>query len=412
MSDPKPVEKIELSEKYLGWRILFFILFVILAVSSFGSCINSLFSAETGWQEIEANSTTVNCSSDFVFMYYLGGSGVDATTENKALKLVYTEACEMAHKLFHNKETFEDVINVCYINQHPNEVLEVDAGLYEAFSVIEKYGNRNIYMAPVYGQYDEIFYVNDESELVNYDPYSSAEVAADYAEIATYANNPEMVDIQLLGDNKIKLHVSEEYLAYAEENYITDFIDFFWMKNAFVTDYLADYLIESGYTMGSLSSYDGFSRTLDTTENSYSFNIYDREEMTVYPAAVMQYSGTRSVVYLRDYMMSEMDLQHYYALSNGEVRTSYIDVADGFPKTAIDNLYSYSDELGCAEVLMQVIPVYVTEEFQTEAVAALAEAGIYSIYCEESVIKYNDASLVLTEILNEESVKYTTEFVE
>jgi len=405
------VEKIELSDKNIGWRLSFFILFVVIAATAFASCVNSFFSKDPGWYQIETNSSDeAHCGNEFIFMYNLGLSQ-DATKENRALTILYTEACEMAHKLFHNKETFEGVNNVCYINQHPNEVIEVDSGLYKAFSVIDAYENRNLYMAPVYSQYDEIFLCQDDSQLVNFDPRMSEEVAAEYAEIATYANNPEMVDVKLLGDNKIQLYVSEEYLAYAEENYITEFIDFFWMKNAFVTDYLAETMIEKGYTHGTLTSYDGFSRTMDTSENSYSFNIYDRVDETLYPAGVMQYQGANSLVYFRDHMLSDMDWQHYYALSNGEVRNSYVDVTDGVSKAATDSYYVYAKDMSCAEVLLKAIPVYVTEEWSEDAVAELAAAGIYSVYAEDGVVKYNDTSLVVTELLDEEEMKYTAELV-
>ena len=405
------IEKIELSEKNIGWRLAFFILFVVIAASAFTSCVNSFFSKDPGWYQIETNSSDeAHCGNDFVFMYNLGVNG-DATDENRTLSILYTEACQMAHKLFHNKETFEGVNNVCYMNQHPNEVIEVDPGLYKAFSVLDAYANRNLYMAPVYNQYDEIFYCDDDSKLVNYDPRMSEEVAAYYAEIAAFANNPEMVDLQLLGNNKVQLYVSEEYLAYAEENYITDFIDFFWMKNAFVTDYLAEELIAKGYSHGTISSYDGFIRAMDVSETSYSFNIYDRVDLTIYQAAVMQYEGPQSLVYFRDHMMSDMDWQHYYVLSNGEVRNAYVDAADGVSKAATDSFYAYGKDMSCAEVLMQALPVYVADELSVEAVAQLADAGVYSIYCEDSVIKYNDTSVTFADVLNEDGVKYTTELV-
>jgi len=408
----KPVEKIELSEKHIGWRIAFFILFLVTAAASFASCVNTLFSTEPGWHEIEVDSAgDTNCGSEFVFMYYLGGSGVDATAENKALKIIYTDVCEMAHKLFHNKETFEGVNNVCYINQHPNEVIEVDAGLYKAFEVIKQYEDRSIYLAPVYNQYDEIFYCEDDSQLVYFDPRLNEEVAADYAEIATFSNDAGMVDIQLLGENKIKLYVSEEYLTYAEENYITEFIDFFWMKNAFVTDYLADELISRGYTLGTISSYDGFTRILDSSENSYSFNLYDRVDLTIYQTAVMQCKGPQSMIYFRDYMMSDMDWQHYYVLSNGEMRTSYVDVADGLSKEATDSFYAYGRNMTCAEVLLKAIPAYIAEELSEKIVEALAGTGVYSIYCEDGVIKYNDEDLVLSNVLDEEDIKYKAEYI-
>ena len=164
--------------------------------------------------------------------------------------------------------------------------------------------------------------------------------------------------------------------------------------------------------MGTISSYDGFTRTLDVSENSYSFNIYDRADLTLYQAAVMQYTGPQSMVYFRDYMMSEIDWQHYYVLSNGEVRTAYVDVADGISKEATENFYVYASNLGCAEVLMQAIPVYVAEELSVDAAAELAEKGVYSIYCEDGVIKYNDADLVLADVLSNENITYTSELVE
>ena len=61
------------------------------------------------------------------------------------------------------------------------------------------------------------------------------------------------------------MSVSDDYLAFAEKNFISDFIDFSWMKNAFITDYVADVMIDNGYTLGSLTSYDGFTRNLDQT---------------------------------------------------------------------------------------------------------------------------------------------------
>ena len=409
---PKPVEKIELSEKHIGWRIFFFILFVVIAATAFAYGINSLFTTEPGWQEIEADAAAgVNCGNEFVLMYHLGISGRDATVENKALKIIYTDACELAYKLFHNKETFDDVTNICYINQHPNEEIVVDDALYQAFSIIQRNGDRRLYLGPVYDQYEEIFYCEDDTMLVNYDPLLNEELAAEYAMIADYANNPQMIDIKLLDDNKIMLEVSKEYLAFAEEHYITQYIDFFWMKNAFVTDYLADTLIENGYTAGTISSYDGFSRNLGKMEESFSFNIYDRMGQTIYPAAVMQYSGTRSIVYLRDYMMNNQDEEHYYVMEDGTIRTSYIDVNDGIAKTATDNLYAYSEQLGCAELLLKAAPVYVTDDFSEEAVKELTASGVYIIYCEDNTIKYNDASLVLTDFFDESGITYKKAYV-
>lgn len=409
----RPVEKVELSEKNVALRLFLVITCVVIAAAAFAYGFQSLFSQETGYQEISVDAgAEANCGNEFVFMYHLGMNGTSATAENKALTLIYTEAAENAYQLFHNSAEFEGVKNVSYINAHPNEVIEVDEVLYEAFATVQEYANRHIYLAPIYRYYNDIFYCNDDSGLVDFDPYLNSEIATYYQELATFAMDVNSVELQLLGDNKVSLYVSDAYLSYAKENGITDFIDFAWMKNAFIIDYFADVMIEKGYQFGTISSYDGFTRNLDMSDNEYAFNIFNLDNQNVYTAGIMKYSGMRSMVFLRNYPMNNIDGGHYYELENGEIRTSYLDVKDGCCKSSIDSLISYSSELGCAQVLMQMIPIYITDTFDKDAVLSLADTGIYSIYCEDSVIYYNEESLVLTELYQKEDVKYQTSFVE
>ncbi len=400
--------EIKLSNKHMNRRLLLFILLLAAGFTAFGFALNALLSTEEGWKEIEANATTdINCASDFVFLYNLGAGDVSATVENKAITLVYTEAVEHAYKMFTNDQGYADVNNIYYLNQHPNEEVVVEDTLYQAFELLEQYENRHLYLGPVYVMYDDMFYAGDEFETKDFDPYVNEEVATYYSEIAAFARNSEAVELLLLGDNKVKLFVSEEYLAYANENGITSFIDFFWMKNAFITDYLAECMMEKGYTLGSISSFDGFSRNLDESDIAYSFNIYDRLENTIYPAGVMQYSGTQSIVYLRDYVMNELDVRHYRAMENGETRNSYLDMQNGKCKAVIDSLVSYSETKGCAEVLLNVAPIYIAEEFDEAAVDTLTESSIYSIYCMDTEIRYNDGDVKITDLFEQDGVKYT-----
>ena len=60
------------------------------------------------------------------------------------------------------------------------------------------------------------------------------------------------------GENQVCLHVSDAYQAYAAEMGYTAYLDFFWMKNAFLIDYLADTIRGEGYQLGIISSKDGF----------------------------------------------------------------------------------------------------------------------------------------------------------
>lgn len=407
----RPVEKIELPENHSRGKVVAFILLLAVGVAALIYAFVSFMGVDSGWREIEVSASSENnCGSEFVFMYELGAGGVSASAENRALTALYTVASEQAYRMFNNDMSFEEMTNVYDINRHPNEVMQVEDALYQAFSLLQNHGNRYLYLAPVYNRYDDLFFCNDDSQLVDFDPYLSEEVREEYAKIAAFANDPDAVELQLLGDNQIRLYVSEEYLDYASREGITDFIDFFWMKNAFIVDYLAEVMISCQYTCGSISSYDGFVRNLEERDASYSFHLYDRLGQTVYPAAVMRYSGSMSIVYLRNYGMNSLDFQHYYELASGEIRTPYLDVRDGFCKSATDNLVSYSRDMSCAEILVLLTPIYIADTFRKEETAALADENIYSVYCEDNVIYYNDPSLILTQLYEGEDISYSVQY--
>lgn len=242
---------------------------------------------------------------------------------------------------------------------------------------------------------------------MDFDPRLSESVRQEYSELAAFAVDPTAIDLQLLGENQVRLYVSENYLAYAEQVGIVDFIDFSWMKNAFIVDYLAQVMTEHGYTHGSISSYDGFLCNLDDRDTLYSLNLFDRVGGVIYQAASMEYVGAMSVVYLRDYPINDMDELHYYELRNGEIRTPYLDVQDGLCKSAVGDLTAYSRTLGCAEILLQISPIYIADEFQKQALDSLSEREIYSIYCENQVIFGNDPELSLTRLYETDELHYS-----
>ncbi|MDE6620610.1 MAG: hypothetical protein K2K74_09030 [Lachnospiraceae bacterium] len=410
---PKPVKRIELFEGFPKSRFVLTIVLILIGVCALGYSVMSFLTVDTGWATIEAGSSEANCSNELIFQYYLGAGDKSATVEKKAVNILYTEAAEKAYQLFHTSQGFAGVNNLYYINQHPNEEIEVDEVLYEAFSMIKKHGNRAIYLAPVYAQYDNLFGCNDDAETINFDPCQNDEIVEYFAEIISFAENQDAIDIELLGGHKIKLVVSAAYLDYAAEIGFAEFVDFYWMKNAFIVDYIADTMKANGFVFGSISSYDGFVRNLDEASGlEYAFNIFDRDGKSVYQAGVMRYNHAMSIVYLRSYPANNsLDWQHYYVFRNGEIRTAYVDVADGYCKSAVDSLVSYSQNSSCAEVLLQVMPVYINDYFDAEKLMKLVPGGIYSIYCENNRILYNESSLVLTDLYDENGIQYTAEYI-
>ena len=407
-----PVQKIELPSVTPKWRWALVILLLVLGVGALVYTFVTLFSAQSGWQEIEVNATDdLSCAGDFTLLYNLGASGIAAPAESRALTALYTQAATDAFKLFTGDIGYYDVHNVYYINRHPNEVIELDEALYLALEQIVASGDRSIYLGPVYDTYNGLFTCQDDLLTVDFDPYQNEALRESFAEFASFARDAQSVDLRLMEDNKVELFVSDDYLAYAEAEEVTDFIDFYWMKNAFIADYLADTLIAGGYTLGTLSSHDGFIRCLDGVSGTeYALNLYDRVDTTIYPAAVMRYSGARAICALRGYPLIDSDLSRFYVFEDGQVRTPYLDTRDGLCRNAIDDLVLTSQEMGCAQQLLRAIPSFIADAFDASAVDALASEGIASVYCRERTIVCSDPSLTIADVLVSEGVSYTVTY--
>lgn len=397
MNLPK-VEKIQLSNKNITLRAVGAGILILIAVISFGVAISDFLNVQPGWQEITVESDNVNCSTDFIFSYDFTDYGGDASAAYKLLTSLYSEACEDAFRIFTKDVSQEGVYNLAYLNSHPNEVVTVDETLYEALALIQSSGNRHIYLAPVYVEYNRVFSSASAEEAAQFDPTQNPEVQSYIRELVAFGNDPEMIDLELLDNNQVCMRVSDAYLSYAEENQLDAFLDFGWMTNAFIIDYLAERLIEGGYTSGYLSSYDGFTRNLDTRGDSYSFNLFDDKGETIYVPAVFSSTEPISIVFLRDYPLDENDSWHYFDFGDNYIVTSHIDPADGACKSYYDNLVSYSGEAGCAEILMKMIPSYIADDFDPSVFDAWTEE-IYTIWFQDYTISHNDpnASIALAE---------------
>lgn len=405
------VQHIELSEKHKKVRLVLICVLIVIAAAAFTTALMSYLNGDPGWRTIEVSTSEVNCADDFIFNYYFPDTGRAAAAATKQITSLYTEAAEKAYWLFSADETKDDLVNVCYINRHPNEVLTVDPVLYDAFALLEGSGSRHLYLAGIYTEYDNLFFSESDAQAAYRDPVLDEETEDYVNQILAFVNDPAQVSLELLGDDQLRLNVSAEYLAFAEEYEIDGFIDFHWMSNAFITDYFADVMTEAGYTDGYFASFDGFTRNLHNAEESYSLNIFDLVDNGIYLAGRMEYTRPMSIVYLRGYPISQSDSWHYYAYADGRIVTSYIDPTDGLSRTAADTLVSYSGTDSCARILVRLLPVYIAGELDTAPLQTMAEDEIYSIWCRDQVIYYNDASLQLYDLLDDDGLRYTKELV-
>lgn len=404
-----PVTHVELSDKAPVKRIIIAASLMIIGAVLITYSIISWLTVNEGWSEIKTNSAAgVSCSGDLIFQYDLGRAGMSAAAENKLLAALYTEACNTAYQLFSPDREFFGVNNVYYINTHVGEEILVDETLYKAFELFEQHGSRILFAAPMYIDYVNLFYSDDDIIAREFDAYENPEVSEWLSELAVFVNDENHARLDLLGNNTVRLFISDEYADYAHKNGIASFVDFYWTKNAFIVDYIADRISENGFTFGNISSYDGFSRNLDSSGTAYTFNLFNRLNKIVHPAAGLSYSGKKSIVFLRAYSLNDKD-EIYYTYSSGEVRHSYIDTSDGLCRNSLENLVAYSENKRCAEILLSIIPAYIADEFDRNILEKALDDGIYAVYFDGTKILYNEKKAVIDIFENGNEIKFTTE---
>ena len=390
---PRPVKRIELDEKRIGPRLLLAAALLAVGGLFIAYGITQCKAVNDGWNIIPADSNAdTETAGEFTLLYELGAGELDTVSENKALTVAYTDAIERATQLFSSITAYEGVVNLRYLSDHPNEELTVDATLYAAFGLFERYGNRDIFLAPIIDDYLSIFTAADDTQVGYFDPRTNPDVRGYFDEVLAFVQDPAHIRLELLGNNRVRLHVSAEYLAFCEKEGITHLVDLGWMENAFVVDAVADALIAAGFTHGSLSSFDGFARKLDTRADvTYQVDVLDREGSVAHLAASMVYPvETRSLVSLRTYGLgSPYDALRYYETADGRRYFAYLDMADGLCRAALPNLVCASETLGCAEMALVLAPVYIVDELDVAALDALADAGIWHVRCEKKVLICN-----------------------
>ena len=402
----KPVKSIEVSDEKRKPKLILIVILLALGVSLIVWAVSSYLTVPAGWETIQVNTDLEEtCAGDFVFQYLLGDGEQAANREKVAIAEIYTDATKTAFQIFHESRLFDGVHNVAYLNQHVNEEVEVPEVLYHAFALLEKYDNKALYLAPIYREYVGMFVSDEDWVAKDYDPDQDEEQAAYFAEVLAFTTDENTVKLELLGNNKVKLSVSSEYQQYAKNHEITNFIDFYWMKNAFIVDYLAEQLTNAGYTKGSISSFDGFSRNMDTADRRYQLNIFDRVDQSIYQAGVLNYTGSLSMVSLRNYPTSSLAVQQYHQWDDGRYTSCHIDPVDGRSKSSINDLVGYGQDIACSEILLKLYPVYVTDVFDEGDLETITDVD--TIYCIDHTIYTSGAAAEITQLYKKGNIEYT-----
>lgn len=402
--------KVEVSEKNTRIRLMLVILLVALGVGLIAYAFHAMITKEPGWYTIELSDGTTGLGDEFIFNYRIGDAEVSAADEYKAVSTFYETELNRVYRLFDIYREYEGVVNLYTLNRHPGEVFEVDAVLYEAFERMEAAGSRILYMGPVFSEYRHLFGSQNDIEASRVDPRTDEENRLYLERVMAYVNDPAMVRLELLGENRVTLAVDESYRAFLKDNGVTDLIDFGWLTNAFIVDHVADAMTERGFTAGNITSYDGYTRNFDASGETYGFNVFDRTGGEAYPAAVAQYRSNIAMVFLRDYPMSTQDMTVFYAYADGRYVHRYASPVTGVYQSALHNLVSYAYDAGCAEVALGMADVFIAEAFDESKVQGMQGEGIYSIWCTDHTVFYNDEKMTLQDLYTDGTVSYKSEY--
>ncbi len=391
---PKPV--IEVEEKNFKVRAVLLVVCIAVALVSLGFWVYSMFKVDPGWYTITANTSVPNCGSELTFSYHIGANGADAKKEKEAVTDLYTQLCQEAYGLFTWDVEQVQEGGIRYVSDNRNQAVTVDGRLYDALALAKD--NRLLYMGPVTAEYAQMFQYTDQAIAAQYDPAQNPDLMAFITTLAGFVNDPEQVQLELLDNNQVRLYVSPAFLEFAAINGIEAFLDFGWLKNAFIVDYIADGLAAGGYDRGYLVSYDGYGRYLETPGTEFTLSVYDRLGQDIDRPAAITLSGPVSTVLLRNFPLNEADRWHYFAFDNGRVASVYVDPTDGVCKSATDNLLCYSRRESCAQMVLKAAPLFLTEELDEFALYELRKDDTFAVWAEGKQLRYTENGLKLAVI--------------
>ncbi len=375
----KEKETIEIDIKRPKLRIAIVIGLLVIGLSGIAIGLMSRLSTKSGWQQIDVSvSGNAHAGGDFTFSVYLEGGFMNQSA--RKLTTAYSDIAVRAYRIYDAENLYGGVNNLATLNRNPNTMKEIDPALYQSLKLLSSYENRSIFLGPVYEAYRGLFLCQSDAETPDFDPYVNAELRSYIEEILPFVNDPEMIRLEFSDNNQACLVVSDDYLAYAEENNITVFMDLFWMRNAFVGDYMADALEEYGVESGYLTSNDGFIRCMDESGRRFRLALTEMETGGAVITTYVDYSGPSAFVNVRGYPLDNTDTDLYYLYRDGRIVTAYIDPQDGWDHVGTDERIFYAYQTSCAEVLLKACPVILSGKITEKEAAALASEGVYTIF--------------------------------
>ncbi len=390
----KPVEKVEVSEKHIILRVVILIIAILGVIGSVIFIIVNLSTKDKGWTRIELSKNRLNDS--YYFYYNLGD---EPTKEYKELTNLYKAHLEKAYILFDAEEEFEGVNNVYYINNNPNKEITVDSLLYNSIKEVMDSGSNTIFMGGIVSYYDAVI-LGSASNATYYDIKTNDVMKERANKYISYINDTNHFEFKLLGDNKVKLYESEEFMKFLSD-YEVDVLNFSYLKNAFILDYLDQVFSSKLYKSGYIYSLDGYLLNLGS-HIEYTFDVLDETDSKVSKIASLKYAEKRNIVTFKNTITSSADLNYIKVLNDNTRRTYYIDNTDGISKEGVRYLTGYSSTNSLSKIALEMEKAYIADTFDS----SLLKNNNY-IWLNDKDINYTEEGLKFTTVIDGYKAVYT-----
>ena len=377
---------------------------VLLVAAAITTAVILISNADdnSGWQEIKAESVSSSLQNNFILNYDLS----DGSSRDKIAD-IYSDMLQHGYNIYDAKASTSHG-GIATLNKYVGQPIEISPELYSSLLLMANKSSRMHYLGPVYEIYKKLFTEPDPTAAPALDPQKNSELSRICTAIAAFACDDAAVKIELLSGNRVQLTISDEYEELVSSSNLSTYIDFGWMRDAFIVDLVADALKSAGYTNGTIASYSGFTRNLDTdADQDYTFGLYDKYRNNVYLASSVSYKGAITSVTYKTFAMNSIDKQYLYEYKNGDVTHGYISASSGMPEAACDVMVFHTKNMKCAELALTTYSYYNRTSEDQNAISGLLSRGIGAIYCDGTTIISTSDDVTVFDLFTSDSVKYS-----
>lgn len=292
---------------------------------------------------------------DFDFVYYVEGTKLQNQERIDAISADYSHELAYLYASLDEATVYEHYPSIGKVNKAFNEEVTLSEftynTLYDAYQKTVNGVNYSIFAEPIYTYWYSIFNKLTKEEVEAADPFNNTTSAEVLTNLSNYIKDRNHIDLEFLGENKVKLSISEEY-----KTYLTDYglegsaIGLNNLKTAYIAKNIVKFLRQYNYTGGYLHSRDGMIFQLDLNYTIFRYNYYDayiNNEGTLVNvnAADVTLNPYSYVLSNRRFAIDDGNVAYYF-IKHDDVyyyRSLYIDITTGLPHNEVLSTTFYGD---------------------------------------------------------------------